>query len=155
MAFSVFISYSTPDLANATALGSWMTAAGAQPFLAEYSLAPGRPLAADIVGAIQRCDLFLLLWSRNARESEWVPQEIGIARGTQKPIIPVVLQHGLELPGFIKDLKFLALYPDPSASVQWLHRYVMGKVKERQISNAVGLGVLGAVLLLLFSGKGK
>src|SRR3989337_1599362 len=108
MPFSVFISYSTSDLANATVLSGWVTAAGAKPFLAEYSLAPGRALAADIVTAIQNCDLFLLLWTGSARNSEWVPQEIGIAKGAAKPIMPVVLQRGLDLPGLLKVLKFPA-----------------------------------------------
>ncbi len=149
MAFSVFISYSSHDLLNATHLRDWAKAAGAEPFLAEYSLAPGRPLAADIIQAIKGCDLFLLLWSANAKNSEWVPQEIGVAKGAGKPIMPVVLQQGIELPGFIKDLKYLAVYRDPTSSVQWLYQHLATKVKEKDTNAKIAVGVLGALLLLL------
>jgi len=40
-----------------------------------------------------------LLWSKNAQASEWVSQEIGTAHGSQKPILPFVLEQGLALPG--------------------------------------------------------
>src|SRR5260370_39536672 len=67
MGYSVFISYSTRDLPTANSLREWITYAGAQAFLAEYSVEPGRPLADDIIQAIRGRDLFLLLWSHNAR----------------------------------------------------------------------------------------
>jgi hypothetical protein len=149
MAFSVFISYSSNDLSNATALRDWTVAAGAQPFLAEYSLPPGRPLANDIIEAIKGATCFSMLWSTNAKSSEWVPQEIGIAKGAGKPIMPVVLQQGLELPGFIKDLKYLAVYRDPTASVQWLYQHLVSRVKEKDTNAKIAVGVVGALLLLL------
>lgn len=154
MSYSVFISYSTRDLANATALHGWVVAAGASPFLAEYSVAPGQVLAADIISAIKGCYLFLLLWSADAKGSEWVPQEIGIARGAVKPIIPILLHQGLELPGFIKDLKYLALYKDQATSVQWLYDTLVARVKQKEQNAKVVLGVAAAaVLLLAFSDK--
>jgi hypothetical protein len=149
VAFSVFISYSTRDLANASALGSWVGSAGAQPFLAEYSAQPGQPLAANILAAIKNCDLFLLLWSQNAKQSDWVPQEIGVARGAGKAIMPVVLQPDIELPGFIQDLKYLAAYEDPTTSVQWLYQHVAAQVKQKDANTLVLVGVIGAIFLLL------
>lgn len=149
MAFSVFVSYSTKDLVNATALRSWVASAGAQTYLAEYSLQPGSPVAAEILSAIKSSDLFLLLWSDNARGSEWVPQEIGVAKGADRAIIPIVLHPGLELPGFIRDLKYLEVYRDPMASVQWLRDHVAALVKQKNANALVGMGVIGAILLLL------
>jgi len=128
-----------------------MKSAGAAPFLAEYSVAAGQPLASNIVAAIQGCDLFLLLWSYSARGSEWVPQEIGIARGAGRAILPVVLHQGIELPGFIKDLKYLAVYKDPSATVEWLHKHVAALAKQKDTNSLVALGAVGAILLLLAS----
>lgn len=152
MAFSVFISYSTHDLANATALQSWVATVGAQPFLAQYSVAPGNPLSADIIAAIKNCDLFLLLWSAHARGSEWVPQEIGIAKGAGRPILPVVLHPGLELPGFVRDLKYLEVYTDPTSAIQWLCQDVSARVRQKDTDRLV-FGVIGAVLLLAASSK--
>ena len=149
MAYSVFVSYSTQDLATADALCSWIRQAGAEAFLAEYSVIPSAPLADEIVKAAKNCDLFVLLWSQNARGSEWVPQEIGIAKGLNKPIVPVVLNDGLELPGFIRDLKYLPLHKDPNAGVRWLHDHVVGRRKKKEQDALVALGVFGALLLLL------
>ena len=50
--------------------------------------------------------------ARTGRESEWVSQEIGLARATQQTILPLALQP-LYLPGFIKELKYLPAYGDP------------------------------------------
>jgi hypothetical protein len=152
MAYDVFISYSTRDLPVATRLQEWIAAAGAKPFLAEYSLAPGRPLGADILAAIKNCNLFLLLWSQNAAGSEWVPQEIGVARGASKQIMPLVLQPGLALPGFLKELKYLELYKDPNAAVKWLHGHLVKEVSDHQIGTALAMGVAGAIVFALFAG---
>ena len=153
MAFSVFISYSTHDLANATALQSRVASAGAQPFLAQYSVAPGQALSAEIITAIRNCDLFLLLWSDHARGSDWVPQEIGIARGADKAIVPVVLHPGIQLPGFIRDLKYLEVYMDPTAAVQWLCQEINTRMKQKDSDRLVALGVVGAILLLMASSR--
>lgn len=153
MAYSVFVSYSTRDLGTANALKAWIAHAGAQAFLAEYSVVPSAPLAAEIIRAIKQCDLFLLLWSSNARGSEWVPQEIGLAKGADKPIKPVVLHEALELPGFIRDLKYLALHKDPQAAVRWLHDHVVGRIQKKEQDRWVALGVVGAIVLVLLGGK--
>ncbi len=155
MSFAVFISYSTRDLASAEALTTWVAKAGAIPFIAEYSVAAGTPLATSIMAAIKSSDLFLLLWSNNAKGSDWVPQEIGVARGAGKPIMPVVLQADLALPGFISDLKYLAVYADPANAVEWLYQHLVARVKEKDVRDAMSaMGVIGAVLLLLSGGKG-
>ena len=107
-------------------------------------------MAADIVAAIKGCDLFLLLWSHNAKNSEWVPQEIGVARGADRTVMPVVLHPGLDLPHFIRDLKYLAVYKDPMAAVQWLHQDIAARVKQKDV---VTIGVIGALLLLLAKTK--
>src|SRR6266513_3041775 len=107
MSFNVFISYSTRDLSVVTALRQNLGAAGATVYVAEYSTSPGQSLPQEIRHAIEGCHLFLLVWSTNAQSSEWVPQEIGVATGLRKPIMPVVLHAGLRLPAFLSDLKFL------------------------------------------------
>lgn len=92
MALKVFISYSTKDIQTVDFVRSILAGAPVEVFVAEYSVAPGTPLSPAIVTAIKQCNLFILLWSHNSRTSEWVPQEIGIAKGRNKQIIPVVLQ---------------------------------------------------------------
>ena len=150
MPYRVFVSYSTRDIARANQLSDLIRRAGAEPYVAEYATAPGTPLSTAIIQAIKTCDLFVLLWSTDARHSEWVPQEIGMAKGAGKPIMPVVLHPGLSLPGFISDLKYLALYQDPSAALVWIQEHVFSRARRKEQTEAwVTLGVGAAILLAL------
>ena len=117
-------------------------------YVAEYSTAPGESLSIEIRRAIEACDLFLLVWSTNAQSSEWVPQEIGVATGLKKPVMPVVLHGGLRLPAFLGDLKYLELFKDPAAALGWLQRFVSERAQKKQKSEGLALLTLvGAILI--------
>jgi hypothetical protein len=88
-----------------------------------------------------------------------VPQEIGKAHSLNKTILPLMLEDGLALPGFISGLKFLPVFRDSQAMAQAreiiLKQFEAKQATERQkeqekIRNAL---VLGGVLLWLFSQK--
>lgn len=155
MAYAVFISYSTHDLPTARVVLQWIQHAGASGFLAEYSTAPGEPLSAMILDAIKQCDLFVLLWSHQAKSSDWVPQEIGVATGLSKSIIPIVMDGQTALPGFIQNLKYLPLYPNPQAAVEWLHKTVVERAKQKQVQSWITAGVLAAIVTALLTGDAK
>lgn len=99
MAYKVFISYSRKDIPNVDALRAFLQFPDVESFVSEYAVMPGAPIAATTKTAILVCGLFVLLWSKNAMASEWVSQEIGIAHGNHKPILPFVLELGL----FLRD----------------------------------------------------
>src|SRR5450755_437980 len=101
MALQVFISYSTKDLPTVEFVKSMLADTSVEVYVAEYDLPPGTPIPVALISKIKTCDLFIVLWSANSRESEWVQQEIGIAKGNDKQIIPVVLHSGLHPPAFI------------------------------------------------------
>lgn len=154
MGFKVFISYSTRDLTRATHIKQLLEGVGAQVFVAEYSLPAGTELARGIIANIKACDLFVLLWSHHARNSEWVPQEIGVAKGHDKPVIPILLHAGAEVPGFLRGIKYLPLYSDPRKALTWLQRHIATKVAER--SHAEGFtwfGITGVLLWLISQDK--
>ncbi|MDT7603604.1 MAG: hypothetical protein QOF61_1601, partial [Acidobacteriota bacterium] len=110
MGYKVFISYSTKDLPIVDYVKRLLTDTSIEVYVAEYSALPGVILDQHIINAIENCDLFILLWSRYSKASEWVPQEIGIATHAKRAIMPVVLEPNLDLPGFIKKLKYLPAY---------------------------------------------
>lgn len=110
MTYKVFISYSTKDFPLADYVRNLLQHSSVEVFVAEYSVVPGQSLPVEIIAAIKNCNLFILLWSENSKESEWVPQEIGIATSEKKPILPVVPHQKISLPGFISSLKYLPLY---------------------------------------------
>ncbi len=155
MGFNVFISYSTRDLNRATNVKEMLEETGSKVFLAEYSVSPSEDLSSGIKTAIENCDLFILLWSTHARDSEWVPQEIGIAKANDKPIMPVFLHKHLELPGFLKGLKYLPLHKNPEENLKWLQEHVYEKSEAKGRRNGlVWLGV-GAALMWLLGRQGE
>ena len=153
MAYTVFVSYSSSDLLTVEELRRLFEQSQIKVFVAEYSVSPGAQLAKEIEAAIAACDLFVLLWSSNSRASEWVGQELGIAKAHGKQVLPVVMEEGLQLPGFIKDLKYLSAHKNPQKALAWLRTNVFEKAKAKdQQQGLVWMG-LGAGLLWLLSSK--
>jgi hypothetical protein len=153
MPYNVFVSYSTKDIPDVNALRAALQFPEVQCFVSEYAVAAGAPLAPTIQAAIQNCDLFVLIWSKNAAASEWVPQEIGIAHGLKKPILPFVLEANVSLPGFISGLRYVAAHQNPQQATFMLREAVLRNslVKQNQ-QNTLGMLALGGLLLLLFKG---
>jgi len=150
MAFKVFISYSTRDLQIVQAVRAWLQLPQVEVFISEYAVPPGAPLAPTIKAQIQTCDLFVLLWSENAAASEWVPQEIGIAHGYKKPILPLVLQAGLNLSGFVKELRYIAAFQNTQDAMRQLREYVLTNslLKKNQQAFLAVLAI-GSLIVLL------
>jgi hypothetical protein len=75
-----------------------LRAAGVDFFNYLLSLEPGERWEQRLYGEIDRCDVFLLFWSRAARESQWVRKEIEHARdaarvtGRPAEILPIILE---------------------------------------------------------------
>lgn len=151
MPYKVFISYSTNDFPLVEHVRRLLVNPEVEVFIAEYSVSAGAKLAEGITDAIKKCDLFVLLWSRNSESSEWVPQEIGIAHGNNKLILPIVLENRLQLPGFIKELKYLPAYRNPSESLIWLQRNIFSRAEEQQQTKGLALLGIGAAIVWLLS----
>ena len=105
--------------------------------------------------AIARCDLFVLLWSQEARRSDWVPQEIGIADQQGKLIVPLVLEENLQLTGFISGLKYIDVTKDRQLAFKEAQSRVFEAVEkkkklEQEKQNQNDALVFGALSLFLF-----
>lgn len=151
MAYNVFISYSTKNLHVA----QWAQTTLHQPgyvevFVAEYSVQPSQPLNQEIERAIRACDLFVLLWSHAARTSDYVPQEIGIAKGCNRTILPVVMEDGVPVPGFISDLKYLAAHKNWDGSFIWLKQFIRenaNKLAQAKLFGALATALFGGIMM--------
>jgi hypothetical protein len=155
MAYKVFVSYSTKDIPNVDELRKFLQFPDVECFVSEYAVTPGAPLAPTIKNAILTCDLFVVLWSKNALASEWVSQEIGIAHGSQKAILPFVLEQGLSLPGFIKELRYVAAFQNPQQAMYSLRETVMKNSLMKQNQQALGALALGGLVLLALVAMSK
>jgi hypothetical protein len=153
MALKVFISYATHDVQVVNFVRQILAGAPIEVFVADYSVPPGQPLAQSIVAGIVQCDVFVLLWSNNSVSSEWVPQEIGIAKAHNKKVIPIVLNHGLTPPGFIRELKYLDVPRNPEAAFLWLRDNMIANAAQKQQQEQTAWLVLGGALLWILGTK--
>lgn len=154
MAYKAFVSYSTYNIH----IAQWAVQSLSRPgitevFVAEYSLEPGAVLDERILAEIRACDVFILLWSRAARQSDWVPEEIGAARMAHRLIVPVVLEPNVPLPGFIAQVKHLRAYENWQGAFTNLKEFVEAQAMEAAQRQNVAV-VLGLILgsILLFGG---
>jgi len=157
MPFKVFISYSSKDLQDVEQLKQHIVETPIEVFIAEHSVLPGEGLTKTIAQAIDECDLFIVLWSKNAKASEWVSQEIGRAHSLNKRILPLVLTEDTKLPGFITDLKYLPIYKNEKAALAEARALIIKlyenklEIKQKQKSNnTLALIGFGALLLWAF-----
>jgi hypothetical protein len=154
MAYIVFVSYSTKDIPDASAVRNLLNLPDVTCFVSEFSVKPGAALTTTIDTAIRACDLFVVLWSGNAASSAWVPQEIGVAHGCKKPILPFVLEKGFPPDGFIKDLRYVAAYENPQQAMYTLRETVLrNSLLKKSQQNTLGAIAIGGLLLLLLKAE--
>jgi len=105
-----FISYASADRSKVLARVQMLDLVGIRYFQDVLSLGPGDTWTKEIYRSIDSCDLFLLFWSKAARDSEWVLKEVRYARKRQPPpeIRPIVLEGPpmVEPPEDLNDLHF-------------------------------------------------
>ena len=116
MVFKVFISHSMEDAWIVYELHDLLKINGIEAYVAEWSLSPGAELSEKIKTAIRSCNCFLVLLTRHGTRSQWVNQEIGIAEGYRKPIIPLV-EEGESAPALLASKVYIHFNrSDPSAA---------------------------------------
>jgi hypothetical protein len=103
----VFISHSHSDRDTASQLEIVLSDHGAQPYLDEQQIEPGDPLPDRLTDGIKQCDVFLLIWSYKASQSEWVDKEWNMAYEQRKKIIPYVIDR-TPLPPVLENLVWVA-----------------------------------------------
>ena len=103
----MFISYRSeePDQALAHEIKHQLEVAGHQPFMAATSIQLGDNWSQRIDQALQNCDYFLLLLSKQAASSEMVTEEVRRAKelrdgrgGTKPRILPIRVQFPRQAP---------------------------------------------------------
>ncbi len=151
MPYKIFISYSTKDITIVDHVKKTLSNDKIDVYVAEYSAMPGANLSQDIQNAILYCDLFIVIWSKNSKSSEWVSQEIGIAKGNNKYILPVVLNKSLELPAFIKGLKYIDSSINVETMTKKIKSVIFPKVKIKQNHQRMFLMAIGTAIFYMFA----
>lgn len=107
---NVFISYSVKDKEIAEFMYKHLTDEGLNVFKAPLSISPGERWDETILKNLKTSPWVLFLASKAACASAIVQQEVGIALGTQKNLVPIVWDmNPSELPGWIRNVQALDL----------------------------------------------
>jgi hypothetical protein len=111
-----FLSYATPDRPEVLKRAQVLRAARIQFFQDFLSIDPGQRWERRLYEEIDRCDLFLLFWSKSAAQSEWVIREaeLAVTRQSSSPdeepdITPIILEGPpvpQPIPDSLKHLQF-------------------------------------------------
>ena len=95
-----FISYSSHDRDEVLSRVQMLSLSGIDYFQDVMTLEPGDRWLRKLEAGIDQCDLFLLFWSKHAKESRWVKQEVEYALARQgadvlaaPEIRPVILER--------------------------------------------------------------
>lgn len=96
----VFISYSSKDYKDTCTIKNVLESNGIKCWMAPESIPSGGDYSTSIPDAIENCTVFLLVLSRNAQTSNWVPKELDLAITCNKTIIPFQIDDGLLLKPF-------------------------------------------------------
>ena len=88
-----FISYSTRNQEAADAIKELFSENGIETWMAPGDIPAGSKYAGVINRAVRECDCFVLLLSKDAIKSPWVPKEVERAIDFRRPIIPVKIEE--------------------------------------------------------------
>jgi hypothetical protein len=126
---------------------------GTKIFLAEENMNPSSEVIQTIINTIKSADIFLVFFSEDAKESEYVQQEIGVAKGNNKIIIPILLDSNIPK-AMLVDTNYVNLSDQEKqqAELQRLYSFIIDNVnRKNQNRELVTLGILaigvGALLL--------
>ena len=87
----IFISYSKKDIVYAEKLINALRREGFNPWVDMEGLGACTHLLKRLQKQIITCDAYILVMSRNAYNSKWVPDELVTAKSKGKPIFPLLL----------------------------------------------------------------
>jgi hypothetical protein len=153
MSYRVFISHSTSDLGLVYELKQWLEANGIEASVAQLSLSPGELMSERVRQGIAASDCVLVILSQDGGRSDLVNQEVGLAVGSQRLIVPIV-EVGLQPKGFLEHREYISFDPkNPvdaiNRAVTYLHNQKISKASQEKASGAVlfalGLLALAAV----------
>jgi len=152
----VFISHSTKDFQLVKTLAKLLNAYDIEIYIAERDYQPGKLLSQKIMQNIDTSDYFLLVYSKNGKDSPFVSQEIGYWIGKRgfNNLIPFV-EKGINPEAFLSGIKYIVYNPlNPTLAVANVIRYINYQIKikkKQQIFDvSVGLGILGITFLTFY-----
>jgi len=152
---NVFISYADKDKQRVIpVLDPLRNIQDVKIFFAEESISPGAEISKAIADAIRRCDLFLVFYSVSAAQSNYVQQEIGLAKANDKLIVPILLD-GTKPDAMLLGVNYVDL-SDPSKvqnEFNRLYSFVISNVKQHQQGQLIAILAMVAIGCIIILSK--
>jgi TIR domain len=145
-----FISYSTHDQEFADRIHLELKNHGLNGFIASTSLRPGQPWPQEIIDNLKQSSWVIFLASEAACQSSWVQQELGIAIGASKRLVPIVWDMDpSKLPGWVSHNHAINLKDATVEQLKARMATIAEEIKEEKIQGWIILGGLIVALMLL------
>jgi hypothetical protein len=104
----VFISYNHTDKKFANSLAEILGKKSIDFFLDSKSIEYGESISITVRKAFDNITHLVVVISPGSQKSSWVPFEIGIATGRNIPTIPILTHPAIELPDYLKGIKYFS-----------------------------------------------
>jgi len=158
MTFTIFASYSTKDIEKIKPVLDHISHINSlRTFFAGKDLQPGDMIDKTITQHILSSDVFLLFFSESAKHSNYVQQEIGVALGHTKIIIPLLLD-GTKPTGMLANVQYLDLSDETKRpyEIERLYNFIMRNVQSKSQNQLIAaLAVLGIGYLMYASSQNQ
>jgi len=158
MAFKVFISYSHKDRDIVNSLYSVLKQSGINVYAAIFYPEPGKQISQKILEEMKSSDCVLLLLTHDSVMSQWVLNEIGMAKALDRLIIPVV-EKNVEIPNILAGLEYIKFDKNnPLITIDYIREYFhyLTSWKEHEDRTRLGFGLAALLFgLILVSSSSK
>lgn len=101
----VFVSHASEDAPALAKAKNALSKFGFQCFLAHDDIEPGDDYTEAIEQELQECDVFLYVGSKDAAHKAFCQQEVGMAKGLDKPILAFKAKDASPPAGFIRPMQ--------------------------------------------------
>lgn len=156
MPYIVFLSHSmtSDDQPFVRQIADVLESQGITCYVAERDGKFGQSLANKVEQALRNADCVVALLTQGGSQSAFVNQEIGLAQGIGKPIVPIV-EKGLSLCGFKAGVEWIEFdRENPQQALLKFAPHMVRLAAAKEKANAIGALVLAALgAWLTFAGK--
>jgi nucleoside 2-deoxyribosyltransferase len=149
MAYKIFLSHSSADASWVKWIQANAQQVAIDVYLHEYDPQPGQLVARKLQAAIQSCDALVVLLTGNSEGSAYVQQEIGFAKGANRPVIPLV-QPGIKQASFamLQGVEYIPFdFRNPQTAMSTLLSHLQ-KAKQGKEVGQLALLAFGTILTL-------
>jgi len=150
--FNIFANYSTKDIDKIKSiLNNLIQIQGVQIFFADEDLKPGDIISQRITQSIVASDIFLVFYSESAQQSSYVQQEIGVALGYNKIIIPLLLDN-TKPTGMLANVHYLDFSDEQTRLSEYarLYNFIVNNKQTKDRNQLLGgLALVGIGILAL------